>query len=349
MASTMFADINSAGGDLKLAPRTPLEKLAMRLSEPLALLSLSVLFVLFLAGTAYLDGVPRLLLDGGFLRHALLAPTIILYTLFVSRHLTDYSHRAVEAFRPLLEYDNDEFDRLMAESLPKNPRREWGAVGAGILFALVMFAPLDWSNTESVWLEVYNLISSTLMLSVLAWVSYKSLAETQWLSEFHRRPLKIDIFDPTPLEPVARQSLATSLAFLGGITLSVMLLPSREWLLTVPSIILYSSLILVSVLVFFITMNDTHQVMVETKERELKQIRSNLSATYRELKARAAEGQLQDMEALSDSIAAWLAYEKRIQEAPEWPYTTDTLRNLLMSTLIPVIAWASQVIVEIIT
>ena len=42
----------------------------------------------------------------------------------------------------------------------------------------------------------------------------------------------------------------------------------------------------------------------------------------------------QEQEA-TGQVHAWLAYEKRIQEAPEWPYTTDIMRNLLVSTLLP--------------
>lgn len=55
------------------------------------------------------------------------------------------------------------------------------------------------------------------------------------------------------------------------------------------------------------------------------------------------------MEAFSDAITAWLAYQKVIENAAEWPYTTDMLRNLVASTLLPVAAWVAQMIVELIT
>jgi hypothetical protein len=34
-------------------------------------------------------------------------------------------------------------------------------------------------------------------------------------------------------------------------------------------------------------------------------------------------------------VHTWLAYEKRIQEAHEWPYTAGIIRNLLISSLLP--------------
>ena len=48
-----------------------------------------------------------------------------------------------------------------------------------------------------------------------------------------------------------------------------------------------------------------------------------------------------------ESITAWLAYEKRIEAAPDWPYTTETLRNLVASVLIPIATWLYQALQHI--
>jgi hypothetical protein len=327
---------------------TLLAQWAERLSQPRVLVTLSLLFILLLVGAAYLDGDLAQLLDSTFLRGTLVGPALFIYTLAVARFLSRFRDRAIEAFRPLLLMDHEDFDRLLAEASPLDPRREWLALGLGAAFPWAVYQPWGRSSDFS-WVQLHGLLSSMLMFGFLAWISYRSLVETRLFAELQRQPLNIDIFDPTPLEPVARQSLASSLGFIGGITISLLFLPYREWLLTIQSFIVYGTLILVSVLVFFVTMSGTHQVMAEAKERELRLVRQNLSAAYQELKERAAQGHLQDMEALSDSITAWLAYEKRIKEAPEWPYTTDTLRNLVVSTLVPIVAWAAQVVVEFIT
>ena len=52
------------------------------------------------------------------------------------------------------------------------------------------------------------------------------------------------------------------------------------------------------------------------------------------------------MDALSDSITAWLACEKRLEDAPAWPYAGDTVRNPLVSTLLSVGTWGAQILVE---
>ena len=222
------------------------------------------------------------------------------------------------------------------------------ALGIGAADGLLIYRP--WSLPDHFfWMKLYTVLAVTLMFGLLGWISYVSLAGSRQFAELHRQPLDVDVFDPTPFEPIARLGLGVSLAFIGGVTLSVLFNPDPRKFLSIESLMTYGASILVAVLVFFLTMMGTHSVMAEAKEEKLKLVRRHLSDTFQELQRRAAEAQLQDMEALSDSITAWLAYERRIEDAPGWPYTANTLRNLLVSTLLPVGARAARIILEFIT
>jgi hypothetical protein len=328
-------------------PSTSLEKLVDRLSQPRAVFAMFLLFALFLVCAAYLDGVLAQPFDGLFWRVHLMGPAVTAYLLLVNRFLGRFRDRAIEAFRPLVALDDDGFERLLAEARPLDPRREWLALGTVVVVGLLLMRPWSFSGLLF-WMKLYVMATIVLSFGSLGWVIYSVLANTRLFSELHRQPLNIDIFDPTPLEPIARMSLSMSVAFIGVTTLRMLFVQDPEILLRIEGIIVNSTLILVAVLVFFLTMADTHRVMAEAKERKLKLVRRNLRVTFQELEEQTATGQLEGLEALSDSITAWLAYEKRIEEAPEWPYTTDTLRNLVVSTLIPIGAWVAQVIVEFI-
>jgi hypothetical protein len=102
----------------------------------------------------------------------------------------------------------------------------------------------------------------------------------------------------------------------------------------------------IAVFLFFGSLLGAHRVMVHSKEQELKFVRSSLLTAYLELKERPKHEQPAAVSDLHDSVTSWLACEKRIKEAPEWPYTADTLRSLLISLLLPIIA---AVIAEILT
>ncbi|MFQ5855362.1 MAG: hypothetical protein ACE5LU_06955, partial [Anaerolineae bacterium] len=283
-----------------------------------AIVAVGLVLILLLLGAAYLDGVLIRPFDGYSWWDELDGPAIIVYILLVYRLLERFGLGAIEAFRPLVALDTDDFDRLLAGASVLDRRREWLAFGVGAAAGLLITRPWNLPGLFF-WMTLYALLSRTLTFGLLGWVIYISLADSRRFAELHRQPLNIDIFDPTPLEPIARLSLGVSLAFIGGITLSVFLNPDPQELLSVPGLILYGTSILVAFLVFFLNMMSSHRVMAEAKEQELKLVRRNLAAMYNELKERAAKDQLQDMEALSDSITAWLSYQKVIEDAPEWP------------------------------
>jgi len=64
----------------------------------------------------------------------------------------------------------------------------------------------------------------------------------------------------------------------------------------------------------------------------------------RELKERAASGRLEGMEAVAASISAWVSYEKRVKEAPEWPYTAGIIGRLAMSASVPGVAYLAKML-----
>jgi hypothetical protein len=323
-----------------------------RLSWLQVSIGVGLVLILLLSGALYLDAVGVGPVQGTSWWRSWLdevdQPAIVVYIL-LNYYLLKRSHRrALQALRTLMVVDDEGFDHLLAETSILHRRREWFALGIGAAFGLLLQRP--WNVPDPLfWRRLFLFLSTTLMHGLLGWIVYVSLASSRQFAELHHQALDIDVFDPTPLQPIASWSLGISLVFIGGITLSVLFNPTAEEFFSIEGIIIYGTLILVSVLLFFLTMASTHGVMVEAKGQKLRLVRRNLSATFQQLQERATEGQLQDMEALSDSITAWMAYEKRLEEAPEWPYTADTVRNLLMSTLLPVAAWGAQIIVELIT
>jgi hypothetical protein len=48
---------------------------------------------------------------------------------------------------------------------------------------------------------------------------------------------------------------------------------------------------------------------------------------------------MEDVGALRDFIETWVAYEERVERVPEWPYTSEIRRNLLVSLLVPLAAY----------
>jgi hypothetical protein len=192
----------------------------------------------------------------------------------------------------------------------------------------------------SLWLTLYGLLGGTLLYGILGFFIYSSLSGTRLFAKLHRHAVDINVFDLGRLEPIGCWSLGIALAYIGGNTLSLLFLTRAA--LRIEMVIFYIPLILAPILVFFLNMMSTHRVIAEAKGRELKTVRNSLAAASQRLREQAAKGRAEDMEAQLESITAWVTYEKRVREVPEWPYSESMMRNLAASILLPIMVLVVQ-------
>ena len=298
-----------------------------------AVVAAVLLLLLILA--AYLDGAFSWLSTLRFWQSFLDSPALIIYILLVYPFMWRLWKRAVKAFQPLLPPDDSAPNQLIAEVPTLNRRWEWVVLLIGVVFFISVVQPWDWSWVSGeIWLHVYELVTFSLFFSLLSWLIYNGLAGSRYLARLCRQNLNMDIFEPGLLAPVARWSLSTSLVFIGGISLSLVF-QTRESLLALESIIIYAVLVAAIVLLFFMSMWSTHQVMARAKKRELALARKHLTAAYRELKERVAQNQMEGVEKLYSTLTAWSTYERQGKEAPTWPFNAVIIRRLAISGLLP--------------
>jgi len=162
------------------------------------------------------------------------------------------------------------------------------------------------------------------------------------VSRLSRQDLKLDILDAEILVPVARWSLGISLVFVGAISIGI--IGNWEILLVLNTIIANAILVCVTVLIFFLSMWSAHRAMNEAKKHKLTLARKHLAEVPRELEGRVEQGQLKKMGELTSAIASWITYEKRIQEAPTWPFNAGIARRLAMSILMPGVVYLLKII-----
>ena len=181
----------------------------------------AVLLLLLILAT-FLDGTFVNLLDWGFWQNHLEGPVLIIYILVVYPFMWRLRERAIQAFRPLLPLDEDDFNRLAAEVATPKRRWEWTSLLIGVGLACVLGQPwnLPWGPGE-LWWSVYLVITGALMNGLLAWLIYDTLTGAVRLNRLSHRDLKLDIFDTELLTPIARWSLGISLGWVGGTSLSL--------------------------------------------------------------------------------------------------------------------------------
>ena len=303
----------------------------------------AAVLLLFLILATFLDGAISDLSTWRFWQNNLEGLVLIIYILVVYVFMRQLRLRAIEAFRPLLPLDDD-FNRLAAEAATPKRRWEWTSVLTGVVLAVALGQPwnLGWGPGE-LWSSVYLVITETLENGLLAWLIYDTLAGAFGVARLSRRDLKLDIFDPGLLAPIAQWSLGISFGFVGGISLSLVFGP-QESLLRWQSITMYVILVCVTVLIFFISMWSAHRAMAEAKKRKLTLARRQLAAISQQLEERTTQGQFGGVEELSSTVTSWATYQRLIQETPTWPFNAGIVRRLMASILIPAIVYLIKIL-----
>jgi len=295
---------------------------------------IAAVLILFLILAAYLDGILGALSELWFWQELLDSPVLIIYVLVVYPFMWRLWERAVRAFQPLMPAD-DSPKRPAGEAPPPNRRWEWVAIFIGAAFFLLLSQPWKWGwVTGEIWLHVYEIITFPLLFGLLAWLVYSGLSGTRYIARLGRQALNLDIFEPGVLAPVAHWSLGTSLAFIGGISLSLVF-QTWESLRMWEDITIYAVLLGATVLLFFMSMWSTHKAMARAKKRELGLAQKHLTAAYRELKERVNQNQMKGVEKLYATLTAWSTYERQSKEAPTWPFNASIIRRLAVSGLLP--------------
>jgi hypothetical protein len=292
------------------------------------------LLLLFFAAT-YLDGRLPVLLERGAWQKPAVALIHLCYILILYPVIWRLRERAIQVFRPLVDLDDEAFGHLAKEISVPSRRWEWTAVLSGLGVALALGQPwnLAWES-GGLWTSVYMTIYSAVYSGLLYWLIYDTLASTIQHARLSRQPLKLDILETNRLDPVARWSLGISLMFVGGISLSLI---NQTWedLLNWRSLFTYSMLIVVTVLVFFLSMWGVHKAIADIKNSELALAQKHLIEASRELKARAAKGPLERAEGLSSTISMWETYQRLVKGVPTWPYNPAMILRLATSFLVP--------------
>jgi len=283
----------------------------------------------------YFDSALSDFLEWEFWQKATLSLIQFSYILILYPFFWRLRESAIQVFRPLVNLDDEAFDRLAAKVSIPNRRWEWVAVLLGVTVTLIVGQPwnLAWKSGE-VWTSVYTVIYSPIYSGLLYWLIYDTLASTIQHARLSRQQLKLDILETNLLTPVARWSLGISLAFVGGISLSLI---NRTWedLISWSAIYTYSMLICVTVLIFFLSMWPAHKAIAIIKNRELALAQKHLIEASHELKERAEKGSLERAEGLFSTISMWETYQRLVKGVPTWPFNATIIRWLATSFLIP--------------
>jgi hypothetical protein len=303
---------------------------------------IALLFLLGLFLTALAEETPINQLGWNFWRIGLQGPAIIIYILIIYPILNRMGDKAIESIIPLLDIDKKEFDELQSKYYSPKRLGEWISLSAGAIFILVLSQP--WKGKFE-FNTLFLFIIEIIMFSLLALLIYYGFNNTRYITQINKN-LKLDIFNVEALAPIARWSLSVSLAFIGGIMISI-IFQNVDNLMQWQVIVIYVILVASTVVIFFISLWSTHMAIVNVKRRELAVVDTRLSEACRKLTQQVTNNINESDSVLHLEVAAWGLYERRIRETREWPYNAAIIGRLLLSIASPGIVYVIKLLTGI--
>jgi len=329
----------------KLAPSL-IERLITRTKlSPSIFILVSAIVLLFLPIViVWLEGYWDELFSQLYWRAIFVQPVIIIYILILERVFKRMEISVIRGLREVVRLSDEKFDRLVERTTTMNLKNELLAILAGAVLGLLVASPWDLYQDFS-WLLLYLTLVNCIMYGLLGWVVYASISGSRLPVVLYRQILDIDIFNLKPFEPIGRQSLAISLAFMGGIAISLLFSDISAGIFTIEFWVVYLILVMVAVLVFFLNMMPTHRVLSAARDEEMEIVEHNLLTSYQELKQQNSNGAATQSSA--EKLNAWKISQEMVEGAKTWPYSIDTLRNLLITVLIPGAAAVARLLAEV--
>jgi MFS family permease len=297
----------------------------------LALLGLAVVFLDDLWPDLWHDGLWSILVT---------APTIIVYILIIARVLEPFHLRSVGSLCQISALDDEEISLLVQET--EASTRKWAAPALALGFAFGFLGTAPWASEDGFkWTLWYLALVTGLMFALLAWALQRSAADSRLSNRLQQGPLNFDIYYTSPFLPIGLQSLIVALAFVGGSTIVVFFSAAGQHRLVFFDLILHGFLIIVTLLIFFLPMRQTHKVLQAAKLAEQDNLRRHLAEAYRRLEQMSLE-EKKDILSFATEVSLWQQYEERLRAVPTWPYNAGMLRTLIASILLPTFVTLGQ-------
>jgi hypothetical protein len=155
---------------------------------------------------------------------------------------------------------------------------DWRAFGTGLLagFLLLISQPIP---DLRYWAVRYWIVTVLITCGALFWLIYAAMGSARLTALLYHHIRHEDSFDMTPFEPVGRQGLILAMIFVGAIIRSLLFIYGRTIFWGWQNIVIYSILVLVAVLIFFIVMWPTHRILWHAKLQELAGIQRLIGQT----------------------------------------------------------------------
>lgn len=278
-------------------------------------------------------------------------PLLTIYMLWIWRALRRRTLHTLLALRPAVRAADEDYNTIARHMLRTRRETYLGVAAITFLVVVLLFAGLHRSMPayddvnipkENVFIAAAVIASYTLFGWIGLSLSYDALMHAIGLGQLAKRPLALNVLDPSNILDFGRLSLWHSAALAGIILILVLALGPPQTIGIFVLIITLGG----SLLTLILPLWGVHRQIVATKDDALQKINSQLGEVQAAI-MEASKLSGDTLDDLTNRIDKLVQLRSHILKAPNWPFRdTAAIARALTATTSPLIYLVLAALIE---
>lgn len=274
-----------------------------------------------------------------------------LYVLATAHYLDSLAADKMGAFRSVFVGDATAYERLHYE-LTTTPAR--GALVATMIGAVSgalvsMLLPASITQAQKLFTSpaatVLEVTIMTVLWALLATVMYRTVRQLRIVSRIYAQHTHIDLFRLGPLYAFSTLTARTALSIMFALYVWFAVDPS-PLLANVPFAGAVALFGLAAIVTFARPLLDLHELLSQEKRRLQDENGEQIKHIVAELHRTAASGEYAQAAQIEAVMNSLVAEREVLEKLRTWPWETETARLVVTATLLPMLLWLIQRLLE---
>ena len=268
--------------------------------------------------------------------------------LAIMTYVDSVSIQAMSTFRPLLDVEENELDKLKYQFTTMPSRGViLSSVTWGVLYVILNYLTYD---TIYVAYGLDNFLSIVIMIEGLiafltgSAIYYHSLRQLSLIDHTVKLAKQFNMFRLDPVYAFSRVTSLIGVAWMIMLSLTLLLFPIQ-----LASGLLIAILILqvaLAVAAFVLPLWFVHRRLASGKLKLQAEFNRQVESTIAKLHQCLGENEMGQVTQLKDALLGLAAEHEVLNRIPTWPWRTGTLTGFLSAAVLPIILFLIQLIIQ---
>lgn len=275
-------------------------------------------------------------------------PVWLWIPMMVMTYVDSVSVSALSSFRPLLDIDEEQYDRLKHELTSMPPR---GVFLSGLFWG-INYLLLTYLGYQ-VFYVAYGLNSFlaavVFTVGLITYLTgsalyYHSLRHLSLVNRVVRMAKKFNLFRLDPVYAFSRVTSLIGISWMLMLTLTLLTLPIR--LATGLGVAIMAVQIVLAIAAFVLPLWFVHRRLESEKLKLLAEHNLRVESTIKLLHEMLDSKKLENSSQFSDALASLKAEREVLDAIPTWPWRVGTLTGFLSAIVLPIVLFLVQLGIE---